>query len=308
MALVSFLYPKFLLLLFLVPFFVFVYFLSILYKGKRAVIFANFEAIERFYDVEFFSKNFISLYVNIAIICLIVFALAGTNVNFDANTSTYSYVLLIDNSLSMKTSDILPNRLEAAKISADNFIDLLPPGVEVGVISFSGDAIIMQEMTSLKYKLKESVNAIDFGVIQGTNIYNALLSANRVLGDAPRKAVILISDGQLNVGSASQIVQYANQKNIVVDTLAIGTVEGGQTDSDTLSKLDEDFLKSLAFETQGNFFSVSDNSDFDESFNKILYDTNKNVSLDISFYLLLAAILLFCLSWIADNFKFRITS
>ena len=278
------------------------------YKKKRAVVFSNFEAIERFYDVEFFSKNFIALYVNIAIVCFIVFALAGTNINFEANTSTYSYVLLIDNSLSMKTADILPSRLEAAKISAGKFVDLLPPGVEVGVVSFSGDAEVMQELTSLKYKLKESINVIDFGVVQGTNVYNALLSVKRIFGDAPRKAVILISDGQLNVGSASQVVRYANQENFVVDTLAVGTADGGITEMDTVSKLDEDFLKSLAFETQGHFFTVEDNAGFDESFNEILYDTNKDVSFDISMYLLLAAILLFCFSWIADNFRFKITS
>ena len=57
-----FLYPKFLMLLLLVPFFIFVYFFSIAYNKKKAVLFANFEAMERFYDVEFFSKNFLALY------------------------------------------------------------------------------------------------------------------------------------------------------------------------------------------------------------------------------------------------------
>ena len=43
----SFLYPKFLALLLLVPFFVFVYFFSIVYNKKKASVFANFEALER---------------------------------------------------------------------------------------------------------------------------------------------------------------------------------------------------------------------------------------------------------------------
>jgi hypothetical protein len=50
-------------------------------------MFANFEAMERFYDVEFFSKNFMALYVNILILILIIFALAGTVFSFNANTS-----------------------------------------------------------------------------------------------------------------------------------------------------------------------------------------------------------------------------
>ena len=302
----SFLYPKFLALLLLVPFFVFVYFFSIIYNKKKAVLFANFEAMERFHDIEFFSKNFAALYVNIIVLVLLVLALAGTAVVFNVDTSAFSYVIAIDTSSSMATEDVFPNRLGAAVQEAKDFIDLLPIGVEVGIVAFSGDAEVMQIMDTSKLKLRMALDSIDYGRIQGTNIYNALITANKIFDLRQMKSVILISDGQLNVGDAPQIIRYINRNNLIVNTVGIGTEEGGVTEFDTISKVDEDFLKSLSFNSGGKFFRVKDIGDLDETFNSLIRETNKEVTIDLSFYLLLAAISMFTILWILYNLRFKV--
>ena len=301
-----FLYPKFLLLLLLVPFFVFVYFFSIMYNKKKAILFANFEAMERFYDVEFFSKNFLALYVNLAILLLLVLSLAGTSIAFNIDTSSFSYVIAVDTSNSMSTSDVAPNRLSAAKSSAKDFVDLLPIGVEVGVIGFSGDALVLQNLDTSKMKIKMAIDNIDFGVIQGTNIYNALISANKLFEGRQIKAVILISDGQLNVGDAPQIIRYINRNNLVVHTIAIGTPERGLTDFNTISKVDEDFLQSLSFNSGGEFFRATDLGDLGDSFSSLIRETNKEVVIDLTFYLLILAIIIFSILWILYNLRFKV--
>lgn len=301
-----FLYPKFLLLLLLVPFFVFVYFFSIMYNKKKALLFANFEAMERFYDVEFFSKNFLALYVNLAILLLLVFSLAGTSIAFDVDTSAFSYVIAIDTSDSMATSDVSPDRLDAAKSAAKDFIDLLPLGVEVGVVAFSGDALVMQSLDTSKMKTKMAIDNIDFGIIQGTNIYNALITSNKLLGSRQIKAAILISDGQLNVGDAPQITRYVNRNNLVVHTIAIGTEEGGLTDYNTISKVDEDFLKALSLNSGGEFFRATDIKDLGDSFSTLIRETNREVVIDLTFYLLLVAIIIFSILWILYNLRFKV--
>jgi len=303
---ISFLYPKFLALLLLVPFFVFVYFFSIIYNKKKAVLFANFEAMERFYDIEFFSKNFAALYVNLIVLILLIFALAGTAVVFNVDTSAFSYVIAIDTSSSMAADDVFPNRLDAAVEEAKDFIDLLPVGVEVGIVSFSGDAEVLQTLDTSKLKLKMALDAVDYGVIQGTNIYNALIASNKLFDLRQMKSVILISDGQLNVGDAPQIIRYINRNNLIVNTIAVGTEEGGVTEFDTVSKVDEDFLKSLAFNSGGKFFRVKDVGDLDSTFNSLVRETNKEVTIDLSFYLLLLAILLFTILWILYNLRFKV--
>jgi len=301
-----FLYPRFLLLLLLVPFFVFIYFFSIAYNKKKAVLFANFEAMERFYDVEFFSKNFLALYVNLAVLLLLVFSLAGTSVAFDIDTSSFSYVIAIDSSNSMSTVDVVPDRLSAAKGAAKDFIDLLPLGVEVGVVAFSGDALVMQELDTSKLKTKMAIDNIDFGIIQGTNIYNALIGANKLFEGRQIKAVILISDGQLNIGDAPQITRYVNRNNLVVHTIAIGTEEGGLTDYNTISKVDEDFLKALSFNSGGEFFRAMDIKDLGDSFSTLIRETNREVIIDLTFYLLIVAIFIFSVLWILYNLRFKI--
>jgi Mg-chelatase subunit ChlD len=130
---------------------------------------------------------------------------------------------------------------------------MLPFGTEVGVISFSGDALVLQTPDSSKIRVKMALDNVDYGVIQGTNVYNALLAANKLFGGEQLKSVVLISDGQLNVADAPQIIRYINRNNLVVNTIAVGTEEGGLTEFDTISKVDEDFLKSLAFNSDGRF-------------------------------------------------------
>jgi len=301
-----FLYPRFLLLLLLVPFFVFVYFFSIAYNKKKAVLFANFEAMERFYDVEFFSKNFLALYVNLAVLVLLIFSLAGTSMAFNIDTSSFSYVIAIDTSNSMAVADVVPDRLSAAKDSAKDFIDLLPLGVEVGVVAFSGDALVMQSLDTSKLKTKMAIDNIDFGIIQGTNIYNALISANKLFEGRQIKAVILISDGQLNVGDAPQITRYVNRNNLVVHTIAIGTEGGGLTEYDTISKVDEDFLKALSFNSGGEFFRAIDIKDLGDSFSSLIRETNREVTIDLTFYLLILAIVIFSILWILYNLRFKV--
>jgi Ca-activated chloride channel family protein len=302
----SFLYPRFLSLLLLVPFFVFVYFFSVIYNKKKAVVFANFEAMERFYDIEFFSKNFLALYVNLFVLILLVFSLSGTAVSFDVDTSAFSFVIAVDSSSSMATADVVPTRLDAAKSEAKKFVDMLPFGVEIGVIGFSGDALVLQSLDSSKLRAKMALDNVDYGMIQGTNVYNALLASNKLFGTEQMKSVILISDGQLNVADAPQIIRYINRNNLIVNTIAVGTEEGGVTEFDTLSKVDEDFLKSLAFNSGGRFFRAKDAESLSASFDALVKETNREVEIDLSFYFLLAAIVIFTLLWILYNLRFKV--
>jgi len=306
MVAISFLFPKLLFLLLLIPIFLFFYFISSYYPRKRSVVFPNFEAMQRIYPGEFLSKNIVSLYLNLAILFFLIFGVAGTVISFEAETSSFSYVLAIDNSGSMKTSDVLPDRLAVAKESSKVFISNLPTGVEVGIISFGGQATVLQELTNSKMRLYSAIDLIEFGDVGGTNVYNVLVASNNLLESKSLKSIVLVSDGQNNVGDASEMINYAKKRNLIINTIAIGTEEGGSTDLETISKVDIDFLKSLAFNTEGNFFQVKDKYGLDESFSSILATTKKEVSTDVSLYLFLIAILLFSITWILSNFRFRV--
>jgi Ca-activated chloride channel family protein len=262
--------------------------------------------MERFYDVEFFSKNFFALYVNLAVLILLVLALAGTGVSFVADTSVFSYVIAVDSSSSMSSTDIYPNRLEAARNGAKKFVELLPIGVEVGILEFSGDASILQNLDSNKFKVNIALDSIKYGDVQGTNIYNALITSDKIFGDRQMKAVILISDGQLNVGDVSRLIKYIERNKLTVNTVAVGSEEGGLTGFNTISQVDEDVLKALAFNSGGEFFRAKDVADFDLLFDSLMNKMSKEVTVDLSFYFLIGAIFMLTLLWTLHNFRFRV--
>ena len=304
---ISFLYPKLLFLLLLVPLFILIYFLSFAYNKKKTMIFANFSAMRRFYDMEFFSKNFISLYIFLAILVLLIFSVSGIGLTMSANSDAFSYVIAIDNSRSMSATDVSPDRLSAAKTEAKNFVDLLPVGVEVGVIGFSGEAVVLQELDNSKIKIKMAIDSIDYGSVAGTSVYNGLLSANKLFGSRQMKSVIVISDGQDNVANTPEIIRFINQNNLVVNTIAVGTEDGGNIAGvEVVSKLNEDFLKALAFNSGGKYFLATSAETMRSSFESIFYNVTKNVTIDLSMYCLFAAILLLTLLWVLNNFRFKV--
>jgi len=270
-------------------------------------MFSNFKAMQRFYGIEFFSKNLALLYIHLIILILIVFALAGIGVSVETDTSSFSYVILIDNSQSMSAHDLLPNRLSVAKEEAKRFIDMLPTGVEIGVISFSGESKVHQILDTSKIKTKLAIDAINFGEVSGTNVHNALITANNIFQNRQMKAVILISDGQLNVVEAPEVIRYLNRNNIIVNTIGVGTIEGGVVEGlNMISKIDEDFLKAISFNSNGQFFMAENPEELRSSFEEIIIQTRKEVSIDLSLYFLIGVIILLSISWILYTLRFRI--
>ena len=108
-------------------------------------------------------------------------------------------------------------------------------------------------------------------------------------------------DGQINVGDIDETIDYAIYNDLLIHTFGIGTVEGGAV-SYGLSKLDEDSLKSLAYNTEGNYFSVENREEMEESFGEIVGVTKKVGSIDLSFYLIIVIIALFIIKQYLPGF------
>ena len=101
------------------------------------------------------------------------------------------------------------------------------------------------------------------------------------------------------------IIDYANENNVIVHTIAIGTAEGGIT-SFGLSKIDEETLKGLAYNTQGESFKVTDKETLSESFDKCLKLTRKKVSIPLSFHSIILVIIIFIMFYALGNTRYRI--
>jgi hypothetical protein len=301
---VSFDYPYLLFLLFLIPVYIFIYFVSMIYNRKKAILFSNFEALERISDVEIFSKGLINLYLGIVVLILMVFASAGTYVNFNAESSKFAYVIVIDNSASMKTSDLGESRLEAAKGIAKDFVNGLQIGSEVGVIEFSGETNILQKLDTSKLKTSIAIDSVDYGDVSGTNLYDAVIGADRLMETRNAKSILLISDGQFNLGNIDQISSYILRNNIIVNSILTGTDSGGVSEFNTTSTADASVMQQLSFESEGKILKFQGDG-LDGSLSSLSSSITREVSINITTYLMVLVIILLLISWILYNFRFR---
>ncbi len=303
MALFYFSHPEYLFFLFAIPLIFFIHFLALSNRKKKALKFANFDAIARIEGIDFFSKNVILLLLNAVVMLALIFAVSGLTVNVLTKASSFSFVIAIDSSKSMEATDFSPSRIEVAKETAKDFISSSPLGTKMGVISFSGGSKIQIDMTDRKDELRNAINSIEVGGLGGTDIYESVLTSTNLLKNEDNKAIILLSDGQLNVGSVQEAIDYADYYGVVINTIGMGTKEGGATEFG-LSKLDEDSLKSLAYNTHGKYFSAEGKANLSQAFTEMFNITEKEVAIKLQDYLLIVAIVLLVLEFFLSNTKY----
>lgn len=297
--------PAYLILLLSIPVLIFFYIISLRTVKKRAVKFANFEAIRRINGVAIFSKNLTVLNINIIIIILIVLAISGLSITRTVDSSEFSFVLAIDSSRSMSSTDISPNRLEAAKKAAIDFLEVIPERTKIGVISFSGSALIEQELTEDKKMLQDSIKNINQMIVGGTDVFGAIITSSTLLRGEETKSIILMSDGQANVNSLQEIIDYNNENKIMVYALGIGTVNGSSED-EVGFRISEEKLRAIAEGAEGKYYNIQNLDNFYSSFDEIVKTTKKRVIYDLSLYLMVAALVLFILNFVLINTRYRV--
>jgi len=289
---ISFTHPIYLLFLFAVPILIFFHFFGLKNIKGKSLKFANFEAIARVKGIDLYSKNIYLLLFNILFIVLLVFALSGLNLHREFEASSFSFVIAIDNSQSMSAVDMVPNRISVAKQIAKDFVNALPYESYLGVTSFSGESYVEQDLVKNKQEVKFAIENIQVSDVGGTDIFEAVSNSIKVLENEKNKAIILLSDGQINTGDIQEAIDYAKFNNVLIHTIGIGTVEGGQA-SFGLSKLDENSLKGLAYNTEGKYFNVNNQNKITDPLNEIIKPTRKLGKINLSFYLIMVVIVLF---------------
>jgi len=181
----------------------------------------------------------------------------------------------------MTIQDFKPNRLEAAKKVAKNFIDGRFQD-RIGIVIFSGEAYSLAPLTTDYKLLNAYIDEISFEKIQasGTAIGSALaVATNRMReSESKTKVVILLSDGDNTAGNIDPITaaEIANAYDVKIYTIGIGK-EGkvptgknifGQTTYDD-NTLDESTLRKIAEIGEGNFYRASDNQALEDVFKLI---------------------------------------
>jgi Ca-activated chloride channel homolog len=147
-------------------------------------------------------------------------------------------VVTIDVSLSMMANDVAPNRLDAAKSAAEQFVNSLPPKFNVALVSFAGSATTLVPPTLDRGAVTAAIQALQPqpSTAIGEGIYTSLAALNQVppdpndpTADVPGR-IVLLSDGKTQVGRPSdEAARAAAAQNVPIYTIAYGT-EGGYID------------------------------------------------------------------------------
>ncbi len=196
--------------------------------------------------------------------------------NKTKTTKGIDIVIAVDVSGSMLAKDLVPNRMEALKRVASNFVEERPND-RIGLVVYASEAYTKTPVTSDKAIVLDAINSIKYdNVLQdGTGIGMGLTTAVNRLKDskAKSKVVILLTDGVNNAGfiepeTASDI---AEQYGIKVYTIGIGTngmaefpyaiAPNGQFLFRMMQvEIDEKLLQSIARKTGGKYFRATSNS------------------------------------------------
>lgn len=196
-------------------------------------------------------------------------------------TEGIDIMVTMDISESMKIEDFKPNRLEAAKRVAMDFIDGRFQD-RIGLVVFSGEAYSRCPLTTDYDLLRSYIKDIDFKLIQktGTAIGSAIgVSINRMRdSESKSKVMILLSDGDNNAGNIDPVTaaKLAQAYEIKIYTIAIGKEGRVPYGTDVFGRtryidnsLDETTLREIAKIGNGNFYRVDNNEALSEVFAEI---------------------------------------
>ena len=183
-------------------------------------------------------------------------------------------VMAVDVSGSMLAKDLRPNRLEALKDVAANFVNQRPND-RIGIVVYSGESYTKTPITSDKSIVNSAIESIEYGQIEdGTAIGMGLGSAINRLKESKSKSkvIILLTDGVNNSGfvDPKMATDMAKSLGIKVYTIGIGTngmapfpyakdPYGNLLYQNQKVEIDQDLLRHIANETQGKYFRATDN-------------------------------------------------
>jgi Ca-activated chloride channel family protein len=216
---------------------------------------------------------------------LLILALARPQTNMnrqDISVEGIDIILAMDVSSSMLAEDLRPNRLEASKDVAIDFINSRPDD-RIGLVIFSGESYTLCPLTTNHALLINLYKDISFGLIDdGTAIGDGLATAVNRLKEskAKSKVIILLTDGVNNMGSIDpqSAAEMAELYGIRIYTIGVGTMGTALFPVNTQYglqyqrmevQIDEVLLQKISALTNGKYFRATNKQKLEEVYKEI---------------------------------------
>ncbi|GAB3068219.1 VWA domain-containing protein [Intrasporangium mesophilum] len=203
-------------------------------------------------------------------------------------------MLTLDTSASMTATDVEPSRLEAAQAQATKFVQDLPQGIQVGLVTFDSTARLLVPPTTDRAQLISSIQSLSVG--GGTATAPGLRESLAAIAAVPKgttgkpapAAIVLMSDGSPTIGdgqlspidAADAAAQDARAQKVPVDTIAFGT-SGGVVNvqgQDIPVPYDPESMARIAQESGGTSFTAETADQLGSIYDQIGRDVAYTVS------------------------------
>jgi Ca-activated chloride channel family protein len=219
--------------LWVVPVFLGIYLIWTLIKGRRQG--ADRSGLEALFPKRKAWKRHVAVVAAVATIASLTLAWAKPFGYVDIPRERATVFLVIDVSLSMEAADVKPTRLKAAQEAAKQFVNELPPGFNVSLITFAALPTTVVQPTTDRGAITRAIDRITLA--QSTAIGDAIYAALDGLvlippdpdhpDEPPPAAIVLLSDGDSNTGRLSTTAAMdAKTLQVPIFTIAFGTPWG----------------------------------------------------------------------------------
>lgn len=270
-----FTWPEALVALAFVPFAISLYAVALQSRRARARRFGNPELLTALVHEPGWKRHVPVALVLVAFVVLVV-GLARPHATVSVARDEATVILTIDTSKSMAATDVQPSRLAAARRAALAFLEEVPDQYQVGIVSFSARANVVQPPTLDRQLARAAIAQLRPGT--GTAIGDAIMRSLEIAapptgeettpapGRDPPAAIVLLSDGAQTQGVApNAATRRAKQLAIPISTVALGTrdatveVRGpdGLTERVTVPP-DKPTLRRISQATGGKYYEVTD--------------------------------------------------
>jgi len=283
----EFLNPEYFILLAVIPFVILWYYLN-RNKLNNSIKFSDSSAFEN--SGNFYSNFKLLLKVfRLISLALIIIALARPQI-IDTSTrvktnSGIDIIMAIDVSASMLAKDLKPNRLDALKNVADEFIKNRVSD-RIGLVEYAGESYTKTPLTTDKSIILKSLREIKYNNIieGGTAIGMGLAtSVNRIKdSNSKSKVIILLTDGVNNAGFIDPLTaaELAKEYDIKIYSIGLGTnglalspvginARGKLNYANIQVEIDEELLTQISEMSGGKYFRATDNNKLKEIYDEI---------------------------------------
>jgi len=242
------------------------------------------------------SRRTLAAWIWILGLSLLMLALCRPRASIQLPVYDQSLMIILDVSGSMKAGDVKPSRIEAASEMIRAFIDQQPSHVKLGIVLASSAASVVQIPTQDREALHRSIDNLPLqpGSALGTGVLVALkqlapdvkldsaailrgetppLSSLKASDSASHAAMVLISDGQSNMGpKLADMARLSQILGLKIYTIGVGTTEGTVLKAEGIQarvKLDEAPLQQVAEITGGEYFRILSSTDIRRLYNTL---------------------------------------